>query len=109
VGCELTVIRDGAGAIKYIDEADEGLHPCPDLIILDLNLPKKSGQVVLQHVRAGINCKNTRVVILTSSNSQKDKDAVADYDPAMYIRKPSDLDEFLMLGAVFKRLLHPIN
>src|SRR5581483_4115024 len=101
VRCELTVVRNGAEAINFIEGVDDGCHPCPDLIVIDLNLPKRSGREVLQHVRTSSGCKDAVVVILTSSDSQKDKDAVAEYQPSMYIRKPSKLQEFLALGSVF--------
>jgi len=105
VRCELTVFRDGADAISFIDELAAGLHACPDLIIVDLNLPKRSGREVLQRLRANNTCKDVAVLILTSSDSQRDKDEVAEYNPSMYIRKPSRLQEFLTLGNVFKTFL----
>ena len=109
VRCELTVLRNGAAAIQFIEEVEQGLHTCPDLIIVDLNLPRKSGREVLQRVRESKVCKDVAVLILTSSDSQKDKDAVAEYKPSMYIRKPSRLQEFLTLGNVFKSFLYPVT
>ena len=107
VRCELTVITDGEHAIAFIDDADAGKHACPDLIILDLNLPKKPGKEVLSRIRSSTVCRDAKVIVLTSSDSQKDRDDVATLRPSLYIRKPSKLDEFLHLGAVFRDSLHP--
>jgi len=109
VGCDLTVIKDGAAAIKFIEDVEEGIHHCPDLIIVDLNLPKRPGREVLQHVRAGKSRKEIPIVVLTSSDNQKDKDDVAEYNPSIYIRKPSKLDEFMKLGVIFKNFLYPVS
>jgi chemotaxis family two-component system response regulator Rcp1 len=109
VRCELTVIVNGERAIRFFDEVDGGEHPCPDLVIIDLNLPKKPGKEVLRRVRTGTSCPDVEVIILTSSDSQKDRDDVAPFGPSRYIRKPSKLDEFVQLGAVFKQSLYPTN
>src|SRR5207237_201694 len=98
VRCELTVITDGERAIQYLDEIDAGQHTCPSLFVLDLNLPRKPGKAVLQHIRASKVCGKVPVIILTSSDSQRDKDEVASLSPSQYIRKPSSLDEFVKLG-----------
>ena len=105
VRCELTVIVNGERAINFIDEIDAGQQPCPDLVIVDLNLPRKPGKEVLQRIRASSRCPNVSVIVLTSSDSQKDKNDVAGFNPSRYLRKPSRLDEFMELGAVFKQFL----
>lgn len=107
VPCELTVIVNGERAIKFFDEIDAGEHTCPDLIILDLNLPKKPGKEVLKRVRASKSCADVQVIVLTSSDSKRDRDDLASFSPSLYIRKPSKLDDFIDLGAVFKRSLYP--
>jgi DNA-binding response OmpR family regulator len=104
VPCEVAVIGNGEIAIEFIDEIDAGRYPCPDLIIIDLNLPKKPGKEVLKRVRASA-CKDVAVVVLTSSDNQKDKEDVAPFVPLHYLRKPSQLDEFITLGAIFKEIL----
>src|SRR3954447_14214928 len=74
VGGELTVIANGERAIKFIDETEAGEQQCPDLIILDLNLPKRSGKDVLTRIRTSTICPQVPVIILTSSDNQRDKD-----------------------------------
>jgi DNA-binding response OmpR family regulator len=106
VRCQVTVISNGDTALKFIDEIDAGRHPCPDLVIIDLNLPKKPGKEVLKRMRASAICNHVPVVILTSSDNQKDKDDVAPFAPLHYLKKPSSLDEFITLGALFKQIVH---
>ena len=66
---ELHIVPDGESAISFIDQidADSG-SSCPVLVMLDLNLPKKSGREVLQHMRQSLRCRDLRVLIYTSSN-----------------------------------------
>jgi chemotaxis family two-component system response regulator Rcp1 len=105
VRCEVTVIVNGEIAFRFIEEVELGQHPCPDLFIIDLNLPKKPGREVLKRIRASATCKDAAVVILTSSDNQKDKDDIAPLTPLYYLKKPSRLDEFIGLGALFKKIV----
>lgn len=105
VACEVTVLLNGARAVQFLNDIDAGTERCPDLFVIDLNLPKKPGSVVLERLRASKVCDDIPVVVLTSSDSQKDKDEVAKHGSARYIRKPTQLEEFLKLGAVFQDLL----
>jgi DNA-binding response OmpR family regulator len=107
VSCELLLATNGERAVTFLDEIEAGKQSCPDLLILDLNLPRRSGKEILERMRAGRICQHVPVVVLTSSDSQTDKDAVARFHPSRYIRKPLALEDFLQLGGVFKRLLNP--
>ena len=104
VECELLLITNGERAIDFILRFDEEGLPCPDLVILDLNLPRKPGTDVLRRMRAS-RCAHVPVVILTSSDRQKDKDEAAGLGASGYIQKPSRLAEFIELGRVFKTML----
>jgi CheY-like chemotaxis protein len=79
----------------------------PDLIILDLNLPRHGGLEILSFIRDRENLAMIPVVILTSSDSPKDTRSAAHSGATEYIRKPSSLDDFLKIGAVFRTLLYP--
>jgi two-component system, chemotaxis family, response regulator Rcp1 len=105
VHCEVTVIPNGEIAFQFIEELDAGQHPRPDLVIIDLNLPKRPGREVLKRLRASAVCKDAAVVVLTSSDNQKDKDDIAPFTPLHYLRKPSQLDAFIALGALFKEIV----
>jgi CheY-like chemotaxis protein len=75
------------------------------LIILDLNLPRHDGIEVLQRLRTNPALAHVPVVILTSSDSPRDRQLAQDLGATCYLRKPSNLERFLALGAVFKGLL----
>ena len=102
---ELTVLFDGERAFELFDWLDRDRIRCPDLVLLDLKLPKKDGHEVLEHLRASVQCAHVPVVIVTSSNAQEDRDKAAKLGATRYIRKPHRLDEFIQLGAVFKEIL----
>jgi CheY-like chemotaxis protein len=93
---ELHVASDGMQALDYLRQkppfSDAGL---PDLILLDLNLPKKSGLEVLSEIKADDRLRRIPVVILTTS--QAERDIIASYDRYVnaYIVKPVDLDQFV--------------
>lgn len=106
VRCDLTVVTTGERAITLIGEIDSGSQHLPNLIIVDLNLPKRSGKEVLKQIRMSWRCAALPVIVLTSSENQRDKDDVAAFRPAGYFRKPSRLDEFLGLGAIFKQAVN---
>jgi CheY-like chemotaxis protein len=105
VECELTVLTDGERAIQYIDEVDAGEAPCPELVILDLNLPRRPGREVLERMRTSVKCGHSPVVILSSSDGRKDREEAAQLGATRYLKKPSRLDDFMDLGAVFKEIL----
>jgi CheY-like chemotaxis protein len=103
VQCELRVICDGEQVLSYIDRLDlDSELPCPDLFLLDMYLPKRDGNEVLTHLRASERCAKTPVVILTSSDSPKDHETAEKNAAIHYFRKPSSLDQFLLLGNIVK-------
>jgi CheY-like chemotaxis protein len=109
VACDLVVAVDGERAIDFVYDVDAGIELCPDLIILDLNLPRRSGVEVLASLRSRNLCDHVPIVVLTSSDNRRDREQVALYKPSAYIRKPSRLDEFMELGATFKEMLSLSN
>lgn len=102
---ELIILSDGDTAIRFIESLDTDEINCPDLAIIDLNLPKASGLAVLHTMRRSVKCKDVVVVILSSSEVQKEKDEAERLGANRFITKPLRLEEFLGLGAVFKTLL----
>jgi CheY-like chemotaxis protein len=101
---ELVHLRDGHAAIGYI-QGLEAASNCPDLVIVDLNLPKRSGRDVLQEIRQSRMCRDSAVVVLSSSDAKQDEADSLALGASRYIRKPLQLEEFLGLGAVFKAML----
>jgi CheY-like chemotaxis protein len=102
----LQVARDGEQALKFWASVENDLQdPCPDLVLLDLNIPKVSGLEVLSRIRGSRHCAGVPVVILTSSDSRDDLAAIRSLNASAYFRKPADLAAFMELGKVIQRLL----
>ena len=106
VDCTLRVASDGKDVLRIIspERSDEEVPPL-GLIILDLNLPRHDGIEILQRVRETPALAHVPVVVLTSSDSPRDRLLANQLGATCYLRKPSSLDQFLSLGAVFKDLL----
>jgi CheY-like chemotaxis protein len=102
---ELVVITDGETAIEFIQAINREAAQCPNLAIVDLNLPKKPGREVLERIRLSGRCRHIPVVILSSSDDERDKADAARLGASRYMRKPSKLDDFLGLGSIFKAAL----
>lgn len=103
---EVVVVSDGGKALEWISRIErDPAAPTPDVILLDLNLPKYDGAEVLERIRASRRLGSARVVIVTSSNSPRDRERVAELGATAYFRKPSDWDEFMKLGDVVRDVL----
>lgn len=100
---ELLVAEDGERALDSIDSFGQG-RPCPDVMLIDLNLPKVEGAELLQRIRANANCSDVPVLVVSSSKSPKDHSVVAAFG-ARYFRKPSELDEYMMLADVVMEMV----
>jgi chemotaxis family two-component system response regulator Rcp1 len=92
----LSVASDGVEALAFLHRQGKYADAIrPDLILLDLNLPRKDGRQVLTEIKADDNLKSIPVVILTTSKA--DEDIVRSYDlhANCYVTKPVDLDQFI--------------
>ena len=94
VANEIRVARDGAEAIEYMEGAAAGTNRMPQLVLLDLKLPKVEGLDVLRAIRAADKTALLPVVVLTSSDEERD--IVSSYRLGVnsYIRKPVNFSEF---------------
>jgi len=93
---DLHVVDDGEKAMSFLRR--EGSYadvPRPDLILLDLNLPKKDGRQVLAEIKSDNKLKRIPVVILTTSRAEEDVIKTYDLHANCYITKPIDLNQFL--------------
>jgi len=96
VHLEMYVVDDGVEAMDFLNRRGEYADsPRPDLILLDLNLPRKDGRDVLAEVKADTSLKSIPVVILTTSASDVDIESSYLLHANCYIAKPVDLDGFL--------------
>jgi CheY-like chemotaxis protein len=95
-GCAFTVVRDGAEAIHYVKVIEQGLAPVPDLILVDLNLPKRTGREVLIALRACPPVNRSVTILLSSSPLDIVGDAAGDAD--FFVQKPENLAEVAMMA-----------
>lgn len=106
VDADIQVLRDGHAATKYFDAVETNQNrPCPDLILLDMNLPKLSGGEVLEHLRAGVRCRDAKVLIVSSADARQAHAALDALHIDGYFKKPSNYAEFMKLGSIIKDLL----
>jgi chemotaxis family two-component system response regulator Rcp1 len=106
VDAQVYVADDGEKTIRFFEQADaEETAPYPDLILLDINLPRYKGSTILRHLRASRRCANALVVVVTSSDSKADRDEMAALGANEYFRKPSEFAEFMKLGRLVRDLL----
>jgi two-component system, chemotaxis family, response regulator Rcp1 len=95
VPCRISLVRDGEEAMEFLMRQDKYRRaPQPDLILLDLNLPKKSGREVLAEVRADQRLAAVPVVVLTSSRTHQQILQAENLHVESYLTKPVDLDQF---------------
>jgi len=100
---DLEVLTDGETAFAYWDQFFAAAKPiCPDLVLLDLNLPKRSGFEILRRIREVPHCSQVGVVMMSSSTSARDMQQAAALGILHYFRKPTHFDEFLELGRLIK-------
>lgn len=92
----LTVAMDGVEAMQILNKhAPYQAAARPDLILLDLNLPRKNGREVLEEIKADEELKRIPVIVMTTSKAEADIHKVYNLNANCYITKPVDLDEFL--------------
>jgi two-component system, chemotaxis family, response regulator Rcp1 len=92
----LSVVADGVEALAFLRR--EGRHaraPYPDLILLDLNLPRKDGREVLAEIKADPKLRRIPVIILTTSEAEQDIVASYNLHANCYVSKPVDLEQFI--------------
>ena len=96
---EIVVVRDGEEALDYLftsgPYADRDPSLTPSVVLLDLNLPKVSGLDVLRRMRADTRTRRLPVVVLTSSNEERDVIASYDLGANSFVRKPVDFAQFI--------------
>ena len=92
----LHIAEDGEEAILFLrGEGKFSGSPRPDIILLDLNLPKKDGREVLREIKEDNNLKNIPVVVLTTSRAEKDILRSYDLHANAYVTKPLDFDQLI--------------
>lgn len=93
---ELTVVGDGVEALSFLRKEGKYADALqPELILLDLNLPKKDGREVLAEIKADPRLRRIPVVVLTTSSAEEDILKIYDLHANCYITKPVDLEQFM--------------
>ncbi len=96
VNNQLSVCKDGVEAMAFLHKEGEYANsPTPDLILLDLNMPRKNGMEVLSELKADSNLQSIPVVILTTSAAESDIAKSYGLSANCYISKPVDFDQFV--------------
>lgn len=95
IAVDVTVVIDGEEALDYLRANGNSESTKPDLILLDLNLPRKDGREVLAEIKTDQDLKSIPVVILTTSQSEEDILRSYDLQASCYMTKPIDLDRFI--------------
>ncbi|MDB2685623.1 response regulator [Mariniblastus sp.] len=91
----LSVAKDGVEALEYLRREGPFKDVTrPDLILLDLNMPRKNGKETLEEIKKDPDLKTIPVVVLTTSDADKDVLASYDLNAACYVTKPVDIQQF---------------
>jgi CheY-like chemotaxis protein len=94
----LTVVNNGEDALRYVRRLGPYANARPtDIIVLDLNLPKKDGREVLAELKADLRLRRIPVVVLTTSDAENDIRRAYDLHANCYIRKPKDVAQFMQV------------
>ncbi|NMG18818.1 response regulator [Brasilonema bromeliae] len=98
ISVNLSVAADGVEAIAFLRKQENYTQvPTPDLILLDLNLPRKDGREVLAEIKADQILKRIPVVVLTTSGAEEDVLRAYNLCANCYIKKPVDFDQFVKI------------
>ena len=93
---QIHVVEDGVQAMAFLRrELPYGGAPRPDLVLLDLNLPRKDGYKVLEEMKADEELRKIPVIVLTTSSAESDVSRCYDRHANCYVQKPVDLDRFV--------------
>jgi len=99
IGDDVIVAHDGVEALDFLfargDFSDTSSERMPDVVLLDLNLPRVNGHEVLEAMRADVRTRSLPVVVLTSSNEERDIKRSYHSGANSYIRKPVDYRKFV--------------
>ncbi len=100
---QIAIVKDGVEAIAYLRQlGDYANVKRPDLIFLDLNLPRKDGRAVLKEIKGDPTLRAIPVIVLTSSDAEEDVEQTYDLHANCYIAKPVDFEHLLKVIRLVK-------
>jgi CheY-like chemotaxis protein len=92
---KISIARDGLEAITLLDSYSINNQDLPDLVLLDINLPKINGFAVLEHIKKANTLSHIPVIMLTTSNSPADKLMANELNASDYLIKPAEIEDFV--------------
>ncbi len=105
----LHVVSDGVQALDFLYRRDGHENaPRPDLVLLDLNLPRKDGREVLEEVKADPDLRTIPIVVLTTSEAEEDIVRSYDLHANAYVTKPVDFDRFIEVVRLIDDFFVPV-
>jgi CheY-like chemotaxis protein len=105
LSCHLKIADDGEKAIHILDEVDAGGQDAPNLLLVDLNVPRQNGEHVLERLRRSPRYGKTPVVMMSTSDTAAERKRAFELGATEYFCKPSTLAEFMQLGKLVRILL----
>ena len=104
----LATAGNGEDMLNMIARLDQDpTESCPDLFLIDLNLPRRSGAEILALIRRSNRCAKIPAIVITSSDSPQDRARASELGASFYFRKPADLEKFMAIGGVVRKFLEP--
>jgi len=91
---QMTIARDGVEATEYLQRMQTTID-CPDLIVLDLNLPRRNGHQVLADIKSSPYLRRIPVVVLSSSNAEDDRRSAYELNACCFVTKPNSLAAYV--------------
>jgi len=106
VNADLIEIRDGRTALEFVEKVDsDETIQAPDMALVDLNLPRATGTLVLAKLKKSRRCASAPVITMTSSDSPLDQETARTFGADAYFLKPNDLNGYFKLGELVRRML----
>ena len=109
IDCEIQIANDGEEACKALKDWENGITDPPNIILLDLKMPRMNGFDVLKVFKNSEISRSIPIIVLTSSNEEKDINTAYEYGANSYLLKPIDYGEFLNLVQVIVNYWFGIN
>ena len=109
IDCEIQIANDGEEACKALKDWENGISSPPSIILLDLKMPRMNGFDVLKVFKNSEIGRNIPIIVLTSSNEEKDINTAYEYGANSYLLKPIDYGEFLNLVQIIINYWFGIN
>ncbi len=106
----LEIADNGEDMLKMLAAVDRDPSAlCPDLFLIDLNLPRQPGEEILARIRQSSRCAGVPAIVITSSDSPQDRARARQLGASFYFRKPADLERFMAIGGIIREFLEKVD